>query len=251
MLPAVGKAPRVAYRAGTIRSSVGSPVRVLLIEDDAAIRNLVGRALAAEGLSVEAHASAEDAGPAAITGAHDLLIVDLALPGQDGLEFIEQCRGQGMQTPVLILSARRSVDERVLGLERGGDDYLTKPFAIAELLARTRALLRRARDTALPASSQLRIADLELDLLRREARRGGEVLALTTREFILLEYLVRNAGRVVTRSMILGRVWNMHFSPQTNVVDVHMHRLRAKIDGNQHAKLIHTVRGAGYVLKAR
>jgi two-component system copper resistance phosphate regulon response regulator CusR len=151
---------------------------------------------------------------------------------------------------VLILSARRSVDERVQGLEKGGDDYLTKPFALAELLARVSALLRRTG----PAPSDpahLKVADLELDLLRREARRGDRLLQLTAREFALLEYLCRNTGRVVTRSMILDHVWKMSFDPATNVVDVHIHRLRVKIDSESRQKLIHTIRGAGYVLELR
>lgn len=226
-------------------------MRILLIEDDPAIRNLVRRALADEGYAIDVCSNAEDAALPALEGIHDLFIVDLALPGMDGLQFIERCRGQGIRAPVLILSARRSVDERVAGLEKGGDDYLTKPFALAELLARVRALLRRASGIAATESTKLRVGDLEIDLLRREVKRGESTVELTSKEFSLLEYLVRNAGRVVTRSMILDHVWNMRFAPLTNVVDVHMHRLRTKVDGEFARKLIHTVRGAGYVLEAR
>lgn len=226
-------------------------MRILLVEDDPAIRMMVERALGDEGYAVDAFAAAEPAETPALEGIHDLCIVDLSLPGMDGLRFIENCRGQGMRAPVLILSARRSVDERVAGLEKGGDDYLTKPFALAELLARVRALLRRTTGTVGSESTRLRIADLEIDLLRREVRRADALLDLTTKEFSLLEYLARNVGRVVTRSMILDHVWHMRFAPMTNVVDVHMHRLRAKVDAGTDRKLIHTVRGAGYVLEPR
>ena len=175
--------------------------------------------------------------------------MDVVLPGMDGLEFIEQCRGRGVSAPVLILSARRTVDDRVRGLQRGGDDYLTKPFAFAELLARLEALLRRAAPPG-AEPSRLGVGDLEIDLLRHEARRGTRTLALSQREFTLLEYLCRNAGRVVTRTMILDHVWQMRFDPATNVVDVHIHRLREKVDRDTEPKLIQTIRGVGYVLKA-
>lgn len=177
------------------------------------------------------------------------MVVDVVLPGMDGLEFIEQCRGRGVSAPVLILSARRTVDDRVRGLQRGGDDYLTKPFAFAELLARLEALLRRAAPQ-MAEPSRFAVGDLEIDLLRHEARRGGRTLALSQREFTLLEYLCRNAGRVVTRTMILDHVWQMRFDPATNVVDVHIHRLREKVDRDADNKLIQTIRGVGYVLKA-
>ncbi len=178
------------------------------------------------------------------------LIVDLGLPDQDGISLILRLRQLGVSTPVLILSARRSVDDRVRGLEQGGDDYLTKPFALAELLARLRNLLKRNKFAGTEVT-RLRVLDLELDILRREASRGGEILNLTPQEFILLEYMCRNAGRVVTRSMILDHVWGMRIQPDTNVVDVHIYRLRGKVDTDGHQPLIRTLRGVGYVLKDR
>jgi DNA-binding response OmpR family regulator len=225
-------------------------MRICLIEDDPAIRSFLSRALIEQGYQVDLAGSAEEALGGALDGKHDLFIVDLGLPGIDGLEFIVRCRQSGIQAPVLILSARRGLDERILGLEKGGDDYLTKPFALAELLARVRSLLRRGGSPQAEATV-LRVADLEVDLLRREVRRGGRLLPITSKEFALLEYLCRNTGRLVTRTMILDRVWDMRFDPATNVVDVHIHRLRTKIDGDSARKLIHTVRGAGYVLEAR
>jgi len=225
-------------------------MRLFLIEDDPSIQTFLRRALNEEGHEVDIASSAEEALKTISESSHDLLIVDLTLPGMDGLEFIERSRSRGLIAPVLILSARRSVDQRVLGLEKGGDDYLTKPFELAELLARVRALLRRGAPAG-PESTSLRVADLEIDLLRREVRRSGRVIALTSKEFDLLVYLCRQAGRVVTRSMILDRIWNMRFAPATNVVGVHIHRLRAKIDGESDAKLIHTIRGAGYFVGSR
>jgi two-component system copper resistance phosphate regulon response regulator CusR len=174
-------------------------------------------------------------------------VIDLGLPDIDGLDLIARLRAQGVTAPFLILSARRSVQQRVLGLEHGGDDYLTKPFALAELLARLRALQRRAQ----PGGGEpvrLQVGDLSLDLIRRQARRGAQTLPLSPQEFALLEYLCRNAGRVVTRTMILDHVWRMDFDPGTNVVDVHIHRLRAKVDADAEPALIRTVRGIGYVL---
>jgi len=186
----------------------------------------------------------------AIDGVFDILVVDLGLPDMDGISLILKLRQLGVRAPVLILSARRSVDDRVRGLEQGGDDYLTKPFALAELLARMRNLLKRNSPTGNEAT-KLRVLDLELDLLRREATRSGQVLQLTSQEFVLLEYLCRNAGRVVTRSMILDKVWGMRIQPDTNVVDVHIYRLRGKVDGKGQQPLIRTLRGVGYVLKDR
>ncbi len=223
-------------------------MRLLVVEDDNTIRDFLTRALTESGFSVDASAQGRQAERLALAGVHDALIVDLTLPDMDGLELIQRLRAQGMTSPVLILSARRSVDERVLGLERGGDDYMTKPFAVAELLARVRALLRRGT----PAQSEptkLRVADLEIDLIRREARRGDQEIQLTQQEFALLEYLCRNAGRVVTRAMVLDHVWKIRIDTSTNIVDVHIHRLRGKVDRDAQQPLIRTIRGVGYVLK--
>jgi two-component system copper resistance phosphate regulon response regulator CusR len=223
-------------------------MRLLVVEDDNTIREFLTRALAESGFGVDASALGSQAEKLALEGVHDALIVDLTLPDMDGLELIQRLRAQGVSSPVLILSARRSVDERVLGLERGGDDYMTKPFAVAELLARIRALLRRSTPSQSEAT-RLRVADLEIDLIRREARRGGVEIQLTQQEFALLEYLCRNAGRVVTRAMVLDHVWKMRIDTSTNIVDVHIHRLRSKVDRDAQPPLIRTIRGVGYVLK--
>jgi DNA-binding response OmpR family regulator len=223
-------------------------MRLLLVEDDIRIHSFLSRALIEAGYQVDVASDGKTGEALALEGIHDAFIIDLGLPDLDGLDLIARCRAQGSSVPVLILSARRSVDDRVRGLEQGGDDYLTKPFALAELLARLRNLLRRAtpaqRDTV-----RLQVADLQLDLMRREARRGDELLQLTPQEFSLLEYLCRNAERVVTRSMILDHVWQMRIDPATNVVDVHIYRLRSKVDHDAAHPLIHTIRGVGYVLK--
>jgi DNA-binding response OmpR family regulator len=223
-------------------------LRLLVVEDDNTIRDFLTRALSEGGFRVDACADGNCAEGLAIEGVHDALIVDLALPDMDGLDLIGRLRAQGVTAPVLILSARRSVDERILGLERGGDDYLTKPFAVAEVLARLRALLRRST-AGQPEATRLRVADLELDLIRREARRDGVELQLTQQEFALLEYLCRNVGRVVTRAMVLDHVWKMRIDSSTNIVDVHIHRLRNKVDKEAARPLIRTMRGVGYVLK--
>jgi DNA-binding response OmpR family regulator len=223
-------------------------LRLLVVEDDVAIREFLERSLSEAGYQVDAAANAAAGEHLGLEGIHDAMIVDLTLPDMDGLDLISRLRSQGSSAPVLILSARRSVDDRVRGLEQGGDDYLTKPFALAELLARLRNLLRRSPRVTTEAS-RFRVGDLELDLIRREARRGGELLQLTSQEFSLLEYLCRNAGRVVTRTMILDHVWRMRIDTATNVVDVHIYRLRTKVDGDGRRALIHTIRGVGYVLK--
>lgn len=224
-------------------------MRILLVEDDPEISRFVSRALKENGYVVDQAFSAEDASAALEEDVHDLLVVDIMLPGMDGLELIGRCRGQGMKTPVLILSAKRTVDERVEGLRRGGDDYLTKPFAIAELLARVDALLRRGGLNG-GTPGLLQVGDLEIDLARRSARRGKRVIELSPRELSVLEYLCRNRGRVVTRTMILDHVWQMRFDPQTNVVDVYVHRLRRKVDRPGEKELIRTVRGVGYLLES-
>jgi DNA-binding response OmpR family regulator len=223
-------------------------MRLLVVEDDVAIQGFLKRALSEAGYQVDTASNAKAGEIQGLDGNHDAFIIDLGLPDMDGLDLIARCRAQGSSAPVLILSARRSVDERVRGLERGGDDYLTKPFAIAELLARLRNLLRRS-SAPQNDSVRLQVADLQLDLVRHEARRGDRLLQLTQHEFSLLEYLCRNTGRVVTRTMILDHVWRMRIDTATNVVDVHIYRLRNKVDHNTSEPLIHTIRGVGYVLK--
>lgn len=225
-------------------------MRLLLVEDEVEIQGFLQRSLEEAGYEVEVAPNARTAEQLATGGQFDILIVDLGLPDRDGISLILQLRDLGMRAPVLILSARRSVDDRVRGLEQGGDDYLTKPFALAELLARLRNLLKR-NSPFQGEATRLHVQDLELDLLRREASRGGQLLQLTQQEFVLLEYLCRNAGRVVTRSMILDKVWGMRIVPDTNVVDVHIYRLRGKVDGAGQHPLIKTMRGIGYVLKDR
>jgi len=225
-------------------------MRLLLVEDEVDIQNFLRRSLTEAGYQVDAAGDGRTAERMAVESPHDALVVDLGLPDEDGLSLILRLRNLGLHAPVLILSARRSVDDRVRGLEQGGDDYLTKPFALAELLARLRNLVKRTSLRAADAT-RLRVLDLELDLLSREASRSGEILNLTPQEFILLEYLCRNAGRVVTRSMILDQVWGMRIQPDTNVVDVHIYRLRGKVDADGRRPLIRTLRGVGYVLKDR
>jgi two-component system copper resistance phosphate regulon response regulator CusR len=224
-------------------------MRLLLVEDELEIQSFVKQSLTEAGYEVHTAESGLMASQLAGKHAYHGLIVDLGLPDQDGIDLILQLRRSGVSSPVLILSARRSVDDRVRGLELGGDDYLTKPFAVAELLARMRNLLRRNSAQAEDAT-RLRICDLELDMLKRRATRNGEVLNLSPQEFVLLEYLCRHAGRVVTRSMLLAEVWGMRIQPDTNVVDVHIYRLRGKIDTEGRDPLIKTLRGIGYVLKA-
>jgi len=225
-------------------------MRLLLVEDEVEIQNFLQRSLTEAGYQVESAGNARTAERKTIESMPDVLVVDLGLPDEDGLSLILRLRQLGLRAPVLILSARRSVDDRVRGLEQGGDDYLTKPFALAELLARLRNLVKR-NSPSVAEASRLRVLDLELDLLRREASRSGEILNLTPQEFVLLEYLCRNAGRVVTRSMILDEVWGMRIQPDTNVVDVHIYRLRGKVDADGRLPLIRTLRGVGYVLKDR
>src|ERR1700736_3571575 len=208
-------------------------MRLLLVEDEHDIQTFLKQALAEAGYQLDVAPDGKTAEALATAASYDILIVDLGLPDQDGISLILRLRNMGVHAPVLILSARRSVDDRVRGLEQGGDDYLTKPFALAELLARLRNLLKRHNSSSSDAT-RIRILDLELDILRREASRGGDLLNLTPQEFVLLEYLCRNAGRVVTRSMILDQVWGMRIQPDTNVVDVHIYRLRGKVDTEGH-----------------
>jgi two-component system copper resistance phosphate regulon response regulator CusR len=226
-------------------------MRLLMVEDEHDIQAFLKQALAEAGYNVDLAPDGKTAEKLASVNKYDILIVDLGLPDQDGISLIMRLRKMGVQAPVLILSARRSVDDRVRGLEQGGDDYLTKPFALAELLARLRNLMKRNAQPQASELTRLRVHDLELDLLRRVATRSGQTLQLTPQEFVLLEYLCRNAGRVVTRSMILDQVWGMRIEPDTNVVDVHIYRLRGKVDGNGQTPLIRTLRGVGYVLQER
>ena len=222
-------------------------MRALVVEDDATIADFVARGLREASFAVDEAADGEAGLEAARRQQYDVAIVDLMLPKRDGLSLIEALRGGGVTTPVLILSARRSVDDRVRGLQAGGDDYLTKPFAFAELLARVQALVRRASRS--PEPTTLTFQDLALDLLSRRVTRGGIPIDLRPREFALLEYLLRNPGKVVSKTMILSHVWEYNFDPQTNIVDVLVSRLREKIDRPFEQKLLHTVRGVGYVLR--
>ncbi|HMF98599.1 MAG TPA: response regulator transcription factor [Vicinamibacterales bacterium] len=222
-------------------------MRALLVEDDATIAEFVVRGLREAGFAVDHEADGDAGLSAAARRNYDVAIVDVMLPRRDGLSLIEELRRRGVATPVLILSARRSVDDRVRGLQSGGDDYLTKPFAFAELLARVHALVRRA--TRAPEPTTLVVEDIDLDLLSRRVVRNGTPIELRPREFTLLEYLMRNAGKVVSKTMILSHVWEYNFDPQTNVVDVLVSRLREKIDRPFEKKLLHTVRGVGYVLR--
>jgi len=221
-------------------------VRALIVEDDRAIADFVGRGLREAGFAVDQAADGATGLELALSEPYDVAIVDLMLPKRDGLSLIDELRRRGRTTPVLILSARRSVDDRVRGLQSGGDDYLTKPFAFAELLARVQALVRRA--TRAPEPTTLTIGDLTLDLLSRKVTRGGTPIELRPREFALLEYLMRNPSKVVSKTMILSHVWDYSFDPQTNIVDVLVSRLREKIDRPFDHKLLRTVRGVGYVL---
>lgn len=224
-----------------------SAMRILIVEDNEQIAGFVRQGLQESGFSVDVAATGTDGYALAMEEDFDAAIVDVMLPGLDGLELIERLRQRGWSVPVLILSARRTVDDRVRGLQSGGDDYLTKPFAFAELLARVQALIRRASGSTEPTS--LTAGPIRLDLLTREVTRAGKLVGLQPREFNLLEYLMRNPGRVVTKSMILSHVWDFDFDPQTNVVDVLIHRLRRKIDHNFEPQMIQTVRGVGYVLR--
>jgi DNA-binding response OmpR family regulator len=222
-------------------------MRVLLVEDDIKIAAFIIEGLKQAGFAVGYAADGEDGLDSALTGSYDAAIVDIMLPKLDGLALIEELRRQKVATPVLILSAKRSIDDRVKGLQTGGDDYLIKPFAFSELLARVQALIRRASTVADP--SILTVSDLSVNLLTREVARGDQKVDLKPREFALLEYLMRNTGRVVSKTMILERVWGYDFDPGTNVVEAQVCKLREKIDKDRETKLIHTMRRVGYVLK--
>ena len=222
-------------------------MRILVVEDDPTIGDFIVKGLREAGYAVDHAADGQQGLALATSQPYDTAVLDLMLPKLGGLELLSTLRRRRVDLPVLILSAKRSVDDRVRGLESGGDDYLVKPFAFAELLARVQALLRR--HTTTPEPTRLVAADLTLDLLTRRVERAGTPIDLRPREFALLEYLMRNAGRVVSKTMILSHVWDYRFDPGTNVVDVLVHRLREKIDRGFDRKLLETVRGVGYVLR--
>jgi len=224
-------------------------MRILLVEDDDKIASFIVKGFKAEGFAVDHAADGEDGLHLALTEPYDAAIIDLMLPKLDGLSLIEQMRREKIRTPVIILSARGSVDDRVKGLHTGGDDYLTKPFAFSELLARVQALIRRSLDVSEP--TKLMVGDVSINIVTREVVRAGQSIELQPLEFSLLEYLMRNAGRVVSKTMIMEHVWDYYFDPQTNVVESRIYKLREKIDKGFSNKLIHTVRGVGYVLKEK
>ncbi len=221
-------------------------MRILVVEDDKKIASFIVNGLKQSGYAADHSADGEDGLLRALTVPYDAAVVDLMLPRLDGLTLIQELRGKKLRMPVLILSAKATVDDRVRGLQAGGDDYLTKPFAFSELLARIQALIRRASQA--PEPTRLKVGDLTMDLLTREVQRNGERIELQPREFALLEYLMRHPNRPVTKTMILEHIFDYSFDPQTNVVDVLVHRLRSKVDKDK--AMIHTLRGVGYVLRA-
>ena len=223
-------------------------MRILVVEDDPKIASFVVKGLKQSGFAVDHFSDGDEAHTMASTVTYDAAVVDIMLPGMDGLTLVQRLRREGGRMPVIFLSAKASVEDRVRGLQAGGDDYLTKPFAFSALLARVQALIRRASQTAEP--TRLEVGELSLDLLTRTVVRSGQALELQPREFSLLEYLMRHAGRVVTKTMILEHVYDYSFDPQTNVVDVLVSRLRQKVDREFPTKMIHTIRGVGYVLKS-
>jgi two-component system OmpR family response regulator len=223
-------------------------MRLLLVEDDEKIAGFVEKGLKSSGFAVDVARTGPDGLDMALGADFDTLIIDIMLPGMDGFALIEKLRAKGKNTPIIVLSARGRVGDRVKGLEAGADDYLTKPFSFSELLARVQALIRRAGNSTEPVS--LSYGDLSVDIVKRQVKRGDDVIDLQPLEFSLLEYLVRNRERVVSKTMIMEHVWNYNFDPMTNVVEARICRLRDKIDKGYASKLIHTVRGAGYVLKA-
>lgn len=224
--------------------------KILLVEDDRETASYLTKGLNQEGHSVEQATNGQDGLFRATDGSFDLIILDRMLPVLDGLSVLKALRAARIDTPVLILSALASVGDRIEGLECGSDDYLVKPFSFAELLARVNALLRRRESRVDPADHRLAVGDLEIDPLSRTVKRAGKKLDLKPREYLLLEYFARNEGRVVTRTMLLEQVWDYHFDPGTNVIDVHVSRLRRKLDEGFEKPLLHTVRGAGYMLAA-
>lgn len=222
-------------------------MRILLVEDDVKIASFVEKGLKAEGFAVDVAADGESGLHFALTEPYDAAVIDIMLPKLGGLSLVKRMRHAKVQTPVIILSAKGSVDDRVKGLHAGSDDYLTKPFAFSELLARIQALIRRS--SGAPEPTRLSVGGVNINLITREVYRSGKKIDLQPLEFSLLEYLMRNAGRVVSKTMIMEHVWDYYFDPQTNVVESRIYRLREKIDKDFPSKMIHTVRGVGYVLK--
>ena len=231
------------------RKGTDSPMRILVVEDDRDAASWLVKGLRESGHIVDLATEGQQGLNLALEGVHDVCIIDRMLPLMDGLTLIQKMRAADLKTPVLILSALTDVDERVKGLRAGGDDYLAKPYAFAELLARVEGL--GSRKLLDPKDAKLRAMDLEIDLMSRTVTRGGKPIVLQPREFKLLEYLVRHVGHIVTRTMLLENVWDYHFDPQTNVIDVHVSRLRGKIDKGFAEPLLQTVRGAGYMIRAR
>ena len=223
-------------------------MKVLVIEDDVATGAYISKGLQEQGHVVDLAPNGRDGLFLAAGESYDIMIVDRMLPALDGLSLVKTIRAAGVKTPVLFLTTMSAVGDRVEGLEAGGDDYLVKPFAFAELLARVNALARRP--PMVQVQTVLKVADLEMDLISRTVRRAGQEVELQPREFRLLEYLMRNAGRVVTRTMLLENVWDFHFDPKTNIVETHISRLRSKVDRGYNSELIETVRGSGYLLRA-
>ena len=223
-------------------------MRILVIEDEKKVARFIQKGLEEEGYAVDLARDGEEGLAMAMDPVHDLIILDIALPKMDGLQVLKRLREKKMGAPVLLLTVRATIEDKVLGLDCGADDYLTKPFAFQELLARMRALLRRKAEAAPPV---LQVEDLNLDPARRLVTRGGEKIDLTSKEFALLEYLMRNTGRVLSRAMISEHVWDYDFDTETNVIDVYVNYLRKKIDSGRGTKLVQTVRGSGYVLKAK
>ena len=233
--------------AATLNVCIVGPVKILLIEDDSQTADYIAKGLREHGHVVDKTDNGRDGLYMATGEPYDVMIVDRNLPKMDGLSLVKAARGSGTRTPVLFLTTMGGVDDRVAGLEAGADDYLVKPFAFAELLARVGALARRP---PIVATTSLRAGDLEIDLLSRAVTRGGKRIELLAQEFKILEYLMRHAGEIVTRTMLLEKVWDFHFDPKTNIVETHISRLRSKIDKGFDKPLLHTVRGAGYVIRS-
>jgi len=222
-------------------------MKILVIEDDKGIRTFVSKGLQEAGFTVDTASDGEDGFTLLLTGSYDAAVVDIMLPGMDGLQIIEKIRSRGNHTPIIILSAKRDVDDKIQGLQKGGDDYLTKPFSFSELLVRIQALIRRSSTTS-PAAV-LSCSDLTLSLISHKVERKGIEIELQPKEFALLEYLLQNKNRVLSKTLIMEKIWHYDFDPQTNIVDVLVSRLRSKIDKNYDKKLLHTIRGVGYVIK--